>query len=304
MARSEATDQAAHAGRASASGEGGVRAWSPFRGYAVYLIPPAAMLAVFFVLPLLYLMFRSFAEPEPGIGTYVRLFSNVAYLKVLLYTVQVSASVTVVTLVMAYPVAWLISRAHGRMLHLALAFVIIPFWTSAVIRTYAWIVLFQRRGVLNDFLISAGLTDEPLRLMYNSLGVHIGMVHIMLPFMILPLFSSMRSIDGTYMRAASVLGANPLRQFVHVYLPLSMPGVTAGCLLVFITSLGFFITPALLGGPQNMMIAVLIEQQATRLLDWPMASALATVLLVVTGVLYLIYDRVSRRVGGGGVGGL
>ena len=304
MARSAATDQAAHAGRLPAAGEGDVRAWSPFRGYSIYLIPPAAMLAVFFVLPLLYLMFRSFAEPDPGIGTYVRLFSNVAYLKVLLYTVQVSASVTVFTLVMAYPVAWLISRARGRMLHLALAFVIIPFWTSAVIRTYAWIVLFQRRGVLNDFLISAGLTDEPLRLMYNSLGVHIGMVHVMLPFMILPLFSSMRSIDGTYMRAASVLGANPLRQFVHVYLPLSMPGVTAGCLLVFITSLGFFITPALLGGPQNMMVAVLIEQQATRLLDWPMASALATVLLVVTGALYLIYDRVSRRVGAGGVGGL
>jgi putative spermidine/putrescine transport system permease protein/mannopine transport system permease protein len=164
-------------------------------------------------------------------------------------------------------------------------------------------VLFQRRGIVNNFLVSTGLIEQPLRLMHNSIGVHIGMVHILLPFMVLPLLSSMRSIDPTIMRAASVLGANPLRQFVHVYLPLTMPGVSAGILLVFISALGFFITPALLGGPQNMTIAVLIEQQTSRLLDWPMASALASLLLVATALLYLLYDRITRHLGAAGIFG-
>jgi len=216
---------------------------------------------------------------------------------------MLAATVAGVTLVLAYPVAWMVSATRGSMLYLCLALILIPFWTSVVIRTFAWMVLFQRRGLLNSLLLSSGVIDQPLRLMHNSIGVHIGMVHILLPFMILPLLSSMRGIDPTIMRAASVLGANPLRQFIHVYLPLTLPGVNAGLLLVFISALGFFITPALLGGPENMTIAILIEQQTSRLLDWPMASALATLLLATTALLYLLYERISRHIGAAGVFG-
>jgi ABC-type spermidine/putrescine transport system permease subunit I len=280
-----------------------VRPWTPARGYALLLIAPGVVLAVFFIWPLVQVVIRSFFEPEIGLGNYVRIFGTTTYLRVIANTMALAATVAMVTLVLAYPVAWMVSAARGNTLYLWLALILIPFWTSVVIRTFAWMVLFQRRGVLNSFLLSTGLVDQPLRLMHNSIGVHIGMVHILLPFMILPLLSTMRAIDPTIMRAASVLGANPLRQFVHVYLPLTMPGVSAGFVLVFISALGFFITPALLGGPQNMMIAVLIEQQTSRLLDWPMASALASLLLAATALLYLLYDRISRHLGATGVFG-
>ena len=276
------------------------RAWTPARGYGLLIIPPLLLLAVFFVWPLARVVFQSVMEPTPGFGNFIEIWNNGSYLKVLRNTLTLSATVTLVALLLAYPVAWVISNARGNRLHLLLALVLIPFWTSVVIRTYAWIVIFQRRGVLNDILLSLGLVDQPLRLMNNTIGVHIGMVHIMLPFMVLPLIAVMRGIDPTVLRAASVLGANPLRQFLHVYLPLTMPGINAGCLLVFISALGFFITPALLGGPENMMIAVLIEQQTSRLLNWPMASALATLLLAVTAALYLVYERVARRLGAAG----
>jgi ABC-type spermidine/putrescine transport system permease subunit I len=162
-------------------------------------------------------------------------------------------------------------------------------------------VLFQRKGVLNGLLLNLDLIDKPLRLMHNSIGVHIGMVHVLLPFMILPLLSALRNIDPNYMKAASVLGANPVRAFLKIYLPLSMPGVSAGCALVFITALGFYITPALLGGPRNMFIAVLIEQQVSVVVNWGVATALASILLVVTVGLYLGYERVAHRMGAGGV---
>ncbi|MGE0213981.1 MAG: ABC transporter permease [Parvibaculaceae bacterium] len=277
-----------------------LQAWTPARGYGLLMLPPLLVLLVFFVWPLARVVFQSVMEPSPGLGNFIEIWNNGSYLKVLLNTLTLSATVTLVTLVLAYPVAWVISNARGNLLHVLLALVLIPFWTSVVIRTYAWIVIFQRRGILNDILLSLGLIDQPLRLMNNTIGVHIGMVHIMLPFMVLPLMAVMRSIDPTVLRAASVLGANPLRQFLHVYLPLTMPGISAGCLLVFISALGFFITPALLGGPNNMMIAVLIEQQTSRLLNWPMASALATLLLVVTAALYLVYERFARRLGASG----
>jgi ABC-type spermidine/putrescine transport system permease subunit I len=279
------------------------RPWTPARGYALLLIAPAAVLAVFFIWPLAAVVIRSIIEPVVGLGNYARIFETSTYVRVIANTMMLAGTVSMLTLILAYPVAWMVSGARGSVLYLCLALILIPFWTSVVIRTFAWMVLFQRRGVLNSLLLSSGLIDQPLRLMHNSIGVHIGMVHILLPFMILPLLSCMRGIDPTIMRAASVLGANPMRQFIDVYLPLTMPGVSAGLLLVFISALGFFITPALLGGPENMTIAVLIEQQTSRLLDWPMASALATLVLASTALLYLVYDRISRHLGAAGVFG-
>jgi putative spermidine/putrescine transport system permease protein/mannopine transport system permease protein len=268
------------------------------RGYAAILVLPAAFLGVFFAWPLARVVWRSVAEPALGLGHYGRVFGSGPYLQVLYLTVEVAVTVTGLSLLIAYPVAYVIARAEGPPLRWLAGLVLIPLWTSVVIRTYAWMVLFQRQGVLNGLLIHLGLVDTPLPLLHSSLGVHIGMIHVMLPFMVLPLAASMRAIDPALLRAVELLGARPVRVFVSVFLPLTLPGVSAGVALVFVTSLGFFVTPALLGGPRNMMAAVLIEQQASTYLNWPLASALATTLLVVTAVIYLGYLRLSRRLEG------
>jgi ABC-type spermidine/putrescine transport system permease subunit I len=268
--------------------------WTPDRGYALILAPPCVFLLLFFLWPLLTVVVRG------TWGQYVEVFSRPTYVKVLFYTLQVAASTTVLCLLISYPVAAVVARLRGSLLHLCLAMILLPFWTSTVIRTYAWMVLFQRKGVLNGALINLGLIEQPLELMHNSIGVHIGMVHVLLPFMILPLLSSLRTIDPTYMRAAEVLGANPIRAFLHVYLPLSMPDITAGVALVFISALGFFVTPALLGSERDMMIAILIEQQVNITVNWELASALATLLLAVTVALYLLYERLARAGGSAG----
>lgn len=275
----------------------GRRPWSPDRGYGVWLIAPAAALLLLFVWPLLSVVGTSFIHNGLDFGSYRTLVTDPTYAIVLLYTARVSLLVTLFCLVLAYPVAWVVSGLRGHWLHLSLGLVLVPFRTSTVIRTYAWLIIFQRRGPLNDTLLSLGLIDAPLRLINNGVGMQIAMVHIMLPFMILPILSAMWGLDQTLLRAASVLGANPLRQFWHVHLPLTMPGLSAGCVLVFIMSLGFFITPALLGG-QHMMAAVLIQQQASRLLNWQMVSAIGTVLLIATCLLYIGYDYLSRRASG------
>lgn len=255
----------------------------------------------FFFWPLGQIIERGFFTPAFSLDAFVTIATQHRYINVLLYTFEVATTVTLICLIVGYPVAALVSRARGNTLYLSFTFILIPFWTSIVIRTYAWMVLFQRQGVLNRLLMDLGLVDSPLRLMHNTIGVHIGMVHIMLPFMILPLLNSMRNMDQTLLDAAEVLGANPLRRFWHVYLPLSMPGVTAGTAIVFITSLGFFVTPALLGGDRNAMVSVLIQLEVQRLLNWPVAAALASILLVITILLYLVYERFARRAGTVGV---
>ncbi|WP_084507654.1 ABC transporter permease [Geminicoccus roseus] len=274
------------------------RPWSPGRGNTLLLMPPVLLLLAFFVLPLGTVIVQSFSGPTPGFAQYAEILSSSSTLSVLLYTFQSALLVTLAALVLSYPVAFVVSRARGNLLHLCLAAILIPFWTSTVIRTYAWIVILQRKGILNDFLVAVDLIERPLRLTSNGVGMQIAMIHIMMPFMVLPLLSTMRSIDGNLLRAAAVMGANPFRQFISVYLPLSVPGISAGCVLVFISSLGFYITPALLGGHRTM-VAVLIEQQASRLLNWPLASALATLLLLLTCALFLLYERAMRHVGGG-----
>ncbi len=276
--------------------------WTASWGYRALLLVPSLFLGVFFIWPLGRVVLRSVAEPHPGLSNYVQIFGGGPYLRVLALTVETAATVTALCLLIAYPVACVVSRAEGRRLRLYTGFVLVPLWTSVVIRTYAWMVLFQQRGVLNGLLVTLGVLDRPIPILPGSFGVHVGMVHITLPFMILPLVASMRGIDRTLLRAAEVLGASPLKVFLKVFLPLSMPGVSAGVALVFITALGFFVTPALLGGPRHMMAAVLIEQQASTYLNWPLASALATMLLVVTTAIYLLYIRVTGRTDGAGLG--
>jgi putative spermidine/putrescine transport system permease protein/mannopine transport system permease protein len=172
--------------------------------------------------------------------------------------------------------------------------IVASLWTSAVIRSYAWMILFQRYGIVNQALVALGLADAPVRILQTTTAVTIGMVHILLPFMLLPLITTMRRIDPTLLRAGRILGAGPVRLFLRVYLPLSLPGVNAGVALVFITSLGFFITPSLLGGGRTNMAAMIIEQEANTYLDWPLASAIATILLIFTVAIYLAYGRLAR----------
>ena len=218
---------------------------------------------------------------------------NAVHVEVLVRTFVVSVSVTLICLLLGYPLAAMIARAPGALGNLLLILVLLPFWTSLLVRTTAWVVLLQGRGVINSALIWLGLLqpDQPLELIYNRIGVLIAMTHILLPFMVLPIYSVMKSIPPVYLRAASSLGAPPLSAFWRVYLPMSLPGVSAGCLLVFILALGYYITPALVGGPRDQMISYFIAYYANQVTNWGMAAALSGILLVAVLVLYAVYNK-------------
>ena len=276
-------------------------AWTATSFYRWLVWPPVIVAALFFIVPMATLLVRSVSDPAVGLGNYHRVFFTGPYVRVLWLTVETATIVVVLCLILAYPFAFAMTKARGSLLRIMGAMVLITLWTSVVIRSYGWMVVFQRRGVLNQALVATGISDDPINFIPGSLAVHVGMVHIMLPFMIVPLVASMRSIDQSLLSAASVMGATPWQGFLKIFLPLSLPGVAAGCALVFMMSLGFFITPALLGGPRHMMAAVLIEQQANSLLDWGLASALSAVLLAVTTAIYLVYLRVTQGSGRGGL---
>jgi ABC-type spermidine/putrescine transport system permease subunit I len=272
--------------------------WTTTRAYSWLVVPPALFLALFFGWPIIRVVARSFTDPSLGLQNYARILSSGLYLRVLLNTVETAAIVTVLCLVAGYPVAYALSQARGVPLQIMAALIVIPLWTSVVIRSYAWMILFQRRGILNDALMASGWVSGRVQFIPGAFAVNVGMVHIMLPFMILPLAAAMRGIDRSLLRAAGVLGASDFAAFRKIFLPLSLPGVYAGTALVFMLSLGFFITPALLGGPEHLMAAVLIEQQANQLLDWGLASALATLFLACTAAIYLVYVRVTGQARG------
>ncbi|NKL76976.1 ABC transporter permease [Rhizobium leguminosarum] len=219
---------------------------------------------------------------------------NAVHVDVLIRTFVVSASVTVICLFLGYPLAALIARSKGAVANTLMILVLLPFWTSLLVRTSAWVVLLQGRGVINSALIWLGLIDpaHPLDLIYNRVGVLIAMTHILLPFIVLPIYSVMKSIPPVYLRAASSLGAPPMSAFFHIYLPMSMPGVSAGGLLVFILALGYYITPALVGGPGDQMVSYFIAYYSNQVTNWGMAAALSTILLAAVLILYAVYNRI------------
>jgi putative spermidine/putrescine transport system permease protein len=214
--------------------------------------------------------------------------------EILLRTFKISAIVTLCCLLLAYPLAYWLSTLSARKTHMLMILVLVPFWTSILVRVAAWIVLLQSNGLVNRSLIGMGLTDEPLPLLFNRLGLIIAMVHILLPFMILPLYSVMKSVPATYLRAAVSLGSSPLSAFFRVYVPQTYPGMGAGGLLVFILSIGYYVTPALLGGADDQMLSYYIAQYTNANIDWGMACALGAVLLTATLVLYALYRRVVK----------
>ncbi|HLN24581.1 MAG TPA: ABC transporter permease [Patescibacteria group bacterium] len=213
------------------------------------------------------------------------------YQDVLIRTFRISLTVTLLSLVLGFPVAYLLSTQPAKIANILLILVLLPFWTSLLVRTAAWVVLLQNEGIVNHLLIWLGIIDHPLRLIYNSFGVHVAMVHVLLPFMILPLYATMKAISPVYMRAAASLGAPPATAFLRVYLPQCLPGIAAGCLVVFILSIGYYITPALVGGAADQMLSYFIAFFVTDSVNWGMASALGAVLLTATLVLYAVYSQ-------------
>jgi putative spermidine/putrescine transport system permease protein len=216
---------------------------------------------------------------------------DAVYRAVLLRTLGISGSVTLLCLLLGYPLAYRLATLPEGTANMLLILVLLPFWTSLLVRTASWIVLLQREGPVNAGLLMLGAVDAPLALAYNRAGVLIAMTHVLLPFMVLPLYSVMRGIPPSYVRAALSLGAAPTTAFLRVYLPLSMPGVAAGCLLVFILAVGYYITPALIGGAADQMVSYFVAFFTLETVNWGMAGALGTVLLVATVALYLVYAR-------------
>jgi ABC-type spermidine/putrescine transport system permease subunit I len=268
----------------AAMGARALRQWLP-------LAPALAFLAVFFVYPLARMLALSMEAQEGPFSYYASILASPVYMTVLGLTFKTALGVTVLCVVLGVPTAYLLASLQGTWRNVLLVAVVLPFLTSILIRTYAWMAILGRNGVVNQLLLRAGLTEAPVRLMHNELGVYVGMVHVLLPFMILPVFSVMSAIDHRLLRAAESLGASPRRALLTVFLPLALPGIASGALLVFLIAIGFYITPALLGGPKQVMISNLIEVQVTELLQWGFGSALAFVLLAATVLLMVLFDR-------------
>ncbi|OBZ95631.1 hypothetical protein ADU59_09600 [Pararhizobium polonicum] len=257
-------------------------------------LPTFAMIAVF-VLPLLVLLWMSFgggARDGFSLQGYRDLMQPV-YIKLLLFTLQLALLTTVLCAIFGYPLAYLMVNVSSRFAAWMGVVLFITLWLSFLARTFAWIIILQRRGVVNNLLMSTGIIDAPLELVYNKLGAYIGMVHILLPFMVLTLIPAMKAIDPAYVRAALSLGARPARVFRDIYLPLSLPGLVAGSMLVFTLAFGFFITPAILGGGRAPTIVMAIRDQIQQLGNLQLAAATSMVLLVFCLGLLFVYDRVA-----------
>src|SRR5258707_7780212 len=268
------------------------------------LVPLLSLLAVFFAWPVLQLLMLSGvdAHGSPTLAHYLRLFASPIYLQVLAITFKIAAWTTAITLLGGYPIAYFLATATNKTRGLVILAVLLPFWTSVLVRTLAWVVLLGRNGIINNARKSQGIIDAPIPLVFNLTGVIIGMSHALMPLAVLTMFAVMQGIPRDLARAAETLGARRGQVFWRIYFPLSLPGVAASGLMVFITSLGFFITPAMLGGrPQTIITQIIIEPIQT-LLNWGFAGAVSMLLLAATVVTLLVYNRVlglATLTGGG-----
>ena len=266
--------------------------------------PALLLVIVTMIIPVGWLFWLSFIADDGSLSLthYQRMVEQPSYRRTFVTTFQISFLTTAICIAVGYPLAYVLSQLPRRAANLCMIAVMLPFWTSLLVRTYAWLVLLQRRGLINSWGMNLGLWSEPLELVHNTTGTLIGMVHIMLPFLVLPLYGTMRTIDRDFLKAAANLGATPTQAFRQVFLPLSLPGLTAGGLIVFILCLGFYVTPAVLGGGKVTMVSNRIANDIELFFNWGAASALGVVLLVVTlGLLYAA-SRLLRLEGilGGG----
>ncbi|CUH96260.1 Spermidine/putrescine transport system permease protein PotB [Propionispora sp. 2/2-37] len=266
------------------------------------LSPFVVWMTVFLTAPLLLVLIVSFCQRSAyGEIQYVFTLANYSrmldplFLNIGWSSFIVSLATTVLCLVLGYPFAYFIARAPKRYRIFLLMLTIIPFWTNSLVRTYAWIMLLRTEGIINSYLLALGFVDKPLAMLYNQEAVLLGMVYTLFPFMVLPLYASIEKMDRTYLEAAADLGANPVYSFFKVTLPLTLPGIVAGSLLVFVPTLGYFFIPDLMGGSKIMLISNMIKNQFLTARDWPFGSALSIVLIVLTLALIALYMRVLRK---------
>ena len=262
------------------------RYWQSRQGMS--LIATLAFFLAVYLYPISRLLVWSFFSPGFTLEHYAKLFGEPAYLKAFRNTVEISFWVTVFSLVLGYPLAYLMTTVTPRIRAVLIVLVLVPFWTSVLVRTFAWMVILGKRGLINQILVGWGVVDRPVALIYNMVGVQIGMVHVLLPFMVFPLLGVMGRIDTALVAAARSLGASPRQAFLRIFLPLSLPGVSAGSVLVFLLAVGFYITPALLGGEGQVTFATLIELVVRDLLDWNFGASLGVFLLTVVGTLFVL----------------
>lgn len=258
------------------------------------VLPIALLIGIMFLVPVLRILAISFIEPAVGLDNYKELFTEPVYLGIMSTTLRICVITTAITLLLAYVVAYVMANVSQSTRNWMLAFLLIPFWLSVLVRAFAWVLLLSRQGIVNATLITLGIIDSPLTLLRNETGVLIGMVHFMVPYATLPMLTNMLGLDRAAIIASRSLGAGPIRTFLRIYLPLSLPGVLAAGVLVFVFCLGFFITPALLGGGKTMMVAQYIEFGISETMNWGISTAFATVLLVSVLLSLLLMSRYVR----------
>lgn len=255
------------------------------------LLPAALFLAGWFLWPLGQLLVLSLSAPEGALSSYKAIAESQVFRTIFVNTLWLAVVVTLICTVLAYPAAWLLTRVRGFWFSVALYCVLLPFWISVLVRTFSWMLLLERNGPVNGLLLAIGATDQPLRLLFNQFSVYVGMVHVLLPYAIFPIYASMLKVDRRLLLASDGLGASSRTTFLRVFLPLTMPGVMAGAAFVFLLALGFYITPALLGGPQNLTAAMLIDSFVNERLVWPLAAAASFILLFMVLAVLLLASR-------------
>lgn len=255
------------------------------------LLPLIAFLGLVFLVPTAMLLRLSLSSPDGPFSPYFEIAASTVYRQVFVNTLVLSLAVAAICVVLAYPTAYMLSRLKGWRQGLALWCLLFPLWISVLVRTFSWIMLLERNGPVNGALVALGLADQPVAFLFNSPGVIIGMVHVLLPYAVLPILTMMQSFDERLLSASDSLGAGPVSTFWRIYLPLTMPGVIAAFTLTFLLGIGFYITPAVLGGPSNMSVSMLIDQFVTERLVWPLAAAASVWLLIVIVALVGIASR-------------
>ena len=256
-------------------------------------LPSILVIILIIVVPVGWLFYLSFTGKggDFSLANYEKMITYKSYARVFMTTFQVSFLTTLVCILMGYPLAYFMAQLSDRMAAVCMLTVLLPFWTSLLVRTYAWLVLLQKKGILNDFAIEIGLWETPIKLVHNLTGTLIGMAHIMLPFLVLPLYGAMKRIEKDMTHAAANLGATPIQVFWKVFFPLSLPGLVAGSLIVFVLCLGFYVTPAVLGGGRVVMVATQITAILENQFNWGAASSLGVVLLAFTLLILVLAAR-------------
>jgi putative spermidine/putrescine transport system permease protein len=271
-------------------------------GWYALILPAFLLMSVFYIAPILQVLAISFTEPQPGLGNYERLFTSESIHRVILTTLRICVITTALALLLGYALSYRIALSSPRAQRWWILVVLVPLWISVLVRAFAWVTLLRRQGLVNNTLMEAGLISEPLALVWNEFGIIVGMVHYMVPYAVLPMLASMREIDPRLLAAARGLGASRGAVFRRIFLPLSLPGLIAAGVLVFIFSLGFYITPAILGGGKTLMVAEWIGLQILDLIRWGLGTMMATMLVVAILATLAVFSRIVdlRRIFGSG----